>query len=102
MSSTCEWAPSAAAMKMLKAEEAGAHSPHRIEQTPRQFAEAESITEIVCVQNHYNFAHRHDDNFIDALADKSIGYVPYFPLGGFTPLQSSTLNNAARSLNASS
>jgi pyridoxine 4-dehydrogenase len=68
--------------------------------TPRQFAEAESITEIVCVQNYYNIAHRNDDNFIDALAVKSVGYVPFFPLGGFTPLQSATLNSAARSLNA--
>jgi pyridoxine 4-dehydrogenase len=68
--------------------------------TPRQFAEAESITEIVCVQNYYNIAHRNDDHFIDVLAAKAIGYVPFFPLGGFTPLQSSALNSAATSLNA--
>jgi pyridoxine 4-dehydrogenase len=68
--------------------------------TPRQFAEAESITEIVCVQNYYNLANRHDDDFIDALAAKAIAYVPFFPLGGFTPLQSSTLNHAASSLGA--
>ena len=68
--------------------------------TPHQFAEAESITDIACVQNYYNVAHRSDDHFIDALALKSVGYVPFFPLGGFTLLQSATLNSAARSLNA--
>jgi pyridoxine 4-dehydrogenase len=64
--------------------------------TPRQFAEAESITEIVCVQNYYNVAHREDDHFIDILAEKGIGYTPFFPLGGFTPLQSTVLDEAAR------
>jgi pyridoxine 4-dehydrogenase len=64
--------------------------------TPRQFAEAESITEIVCVQNYYNVAHREDDDFIDILAGKGIAYIPFFPLGGFTPLQSTVLDEAAR------
>lgn len=68
--------------------------------TPRQFAEAESITEIVCVQNYYNVAHREDDDFIDILAGKGIGYIPFFPLGGFTPLQSTVLDEAARVLKA--
>ena len=68
--------------------------------TPRQFAEAESITEIVCVQNYYNVAHREDDDFIDMLAKKGIGYIPFFPLGGFTPLQSTVLDEAARVLKA--
>jgi pyridoxine 4-dehydrogenase len=68
--------------------------------TPRQFAEAESITEIVCVQNYYNVAHREDDHFIDILAEKGIGYTPFFPLGGFTPLQSTVLDEAARALTA--
>jgi pyridoxine 4-dehydrogenase len=68
--------------------------------TPRQFAEAESITEIVCVQNYYNVAHREDDDFIDVLAGRGIGYIPFFPLGGFTPLQSTVLDEAARVLKA--
>jgi pyridoxine 4-dehydrogenase len=68
--------------------------------THQQFAEAESIASIVCVQNQYNLAHRGDDAFIDELAAKGIAYVPFFPLGGFTPLQSSALENAATSLNA--
>jgi pyridoxine 4-dehydrogenase len=68
--------------------------------TPRQFEEAESITEIVCVQNYYNVAHREDDHFIDILAEKGIGYTPFFPLGGFTPLQSTVLDEAARVLTA--
>lgn len=66
--------------------------------TPRQIAEARSITDIVCVQNHYNLAHRHDDELIDELAREGIPYVPYFPLGGFTPLQSSHLTAAATRL----
>jgi aryl-alcohol dehydrogenase-like predicted oxidoreductase len=66
--------------------------------TATQVAEAQSITEIVCVQNHYNVAHRHDDAFIDDLARQGIAYVPFFPLGGFTPLQSSTLSDVAGSL----
>ena len=66
--------------------------------TPRQLAEAQKITEIVCVQNFYNVAHREDDSFIDSLAGQGIAYVPFFPLGGFTPLQSSKLDAAAASL----
>jgi aryl-alcohol dehydrogenase-like predicted oxidoreductase len=66
--------------------------------TPAQFAEGQSITEIVCVQNQYNMAHRNDDGFIDELAAQGIAYVPFFPLGGFTPLQSSVLDAAAVSL----
>lgn len=68
--------------------------------SPKQFAEAQRITEIVCVQNFYNVAHRNDDGFIDDLATQGIAYVPFFPLGGFTPLQSSELDSAAASLNA--
>ncbi|MEH2026604.1 aldo/keto reductase family oxidoreductase [Nostoc sp.] len=68
--------------------------------TSQQFTQAESITEIVCVQNHYNLAHREDDTLIDELAAKGIGFTPFFPLGGFTPLQSSALEGAAKSLNA--
>jgi len=65
---------------------------------PKQFAEGHKITDIVCVQNFYNVAHRNDDGFIDDLAAQSVAYVPFFPLGGFTPLQSSALDDAARSL----
>jgi len=65
-----------------------------------QFAEAQTISEIVCVQNFYNVAHRRDDAFIDHLASHGIAYVPFFPLGGFTPLQSSALDAAARLLQA--
>jgi aryl-alcohol dehydrogenase-like predicted oxidoreductase len=68
--------------------------------SPEQLAEAQSITPIVCVQNFYNLAQRTDDAFVDALAAQGIAYVPYFPLGGFSPLQSSTLNDVAASLNA--
>ena len=67
---------------------------------PQQLAEAQKITKIVCVQNLYNVAHRSDDAFIDNLAKQGIGYVPFFPLGGFTPLQSSALDAAAASLDA--
>jgi pyridoxine 4-dehydrogenase len=66
--------------------------------TPGQLAEAQTITEIVCIQNLYNVAHRHDDAFIDDLAKQDIAYVPFFPLGGFTPLQSSALDAVAASL----
>jgi pyridoxine 4-dehydrogenase len=66
--------------------------------TPGQLAEAQKIAKIVCVQNLYNVAHRNDDGFIEDLAAQSIAYVPFFPLGGFTPLQSSVLNAAAASL----
>ena len=68
--------------------------------TPAQFAEARKIAETVCVQNMYNVAHRTDDGFIDTLAEQGIAYVPFFPLGGFSPLQSSALNAAAASLQA--
>lgn len=68
--------------------------------TPTQVAEARKIAEIVCVQNEYNIAHRADDAMIDALAHDGIAYVPFFPLGGFTPLQSSTLSDVAASLGA--
>src|SRR5271163_2267996 len=63
--------------------------------TAAQVAEARAITDIVCVQNNYNLAHRHDDALIDDLARRGIAYVPFFPLGGFTPLQSSTLSDVA-------
>jgi pyridoxine 4-dehydrogenase len=63
--------------------------------TMKQVAEAQVITEIVCVQNFYNVAQRKDDAFIDNLATQGIAYVPFFPLGGFTPLQSSALDAAA-------
>jgi pyridoxine 4-dehydrogenase len=63
--------------------------------TPAQVAEGQAITDIVCVQNNYNLAHRHDDALIDDLARQGIAYVPFFPLGGFTPLQSSTLSAVA-------
>ena len=68
--------------------------------TPAQFAEGQQITEIVCVQNFYNLAHRNDDGFIVDLATEGIAYVPFFPLGGFTPLQSSGLDTVAASLGA--
>ena len=68
--------------------------------TPTQFAQGRTITEIVCVQNVYNVAHRNDDGFVDDLAARGVAYVPFFPLGGFTPLQSSILDAAAASLQA--
>jgi pyridoxine 4-dehydrogenase len=68
--------------------------------TPTQIAEGRRICEIVCVQNHYNLAHRADDTLIDDLARQGIAYVPFFPLGGFTPLQSSTLLDVAGRLGA--
>ena len=63
-----------------------------------QIAEARSIAPVVCVQNYYNIAHRADDSLIDSLAAQGIAYVPYFPLGGFSPLQSSTLESVATRL----
>jgi aryl-alcohol dehydrogenase-like predicted oxidoreductase len=66
--------------------------------SPEQLAEAQTITEIVCVQNLYNLAHRNDDVFINDLAGQGIAYVPFFPLGGFSPLQSSALDAAAATL----
>ncbi|MGY1688586.1 aldo/keto reductase family oxidoreductase [Geodermatophilus sp. SYSU D01105] len=69
--------------------------------TTQQLAEAQAIAPVACVQNHYNLVHRHDDPMIDALAREGIAYVPYFPLGGFTPLQSAALETVARRLEAS-
>jgi pyridoxine 4-dehydrogenase len=66
--------------------------------TTQMLAEAQSIGRVVCVQNHYNLVHRHDDPLIDALAREGIAYVPFFPLGGFTPLQSAALETVARNL----
>jgi pyridoxine 4-dehydrogenase len=66
--------------------------------TAEQIAEAQAIAPIVCVQNFYNLAHRDDDDVIDSLAAQGIAYVPYFPLGGFTPLQSDTLTRVAARL----
>ncbi|MBU3862613.1 aldo/keto reductase family oxidoreductase [Streptomyces sp. 4503] len=68
--------------------------------TAEQVAEAQVIAPIVCVQNMYNLAHRHDDELIDELADRGIAYVPFFPLGGFTPLQSTALSAVATRLDA--
>lgn len=68
--------------------------------TPGQVRAARAITEIVCVQNQYNLAHRENDAMVDGLAADGIAYVPYFPLGGFTPLQSSTLSEVATELEA--
>jgi aryl-alcohol dehydrogenase-like predicted oxidoreductase len=68
--------------------------------TPQMLAEARSIAPVACVQNHYNLVHRHDDPLIDALAREGIAYVPFFPLGGFTPLQSAALDAVARRLEA--
>jgi len=66
--------------------------------TSGQIKEARRITEVVCVQNSYNLIHRHDDGLIDELAEGGIAFVPFFPLGGFTPLQSSTLSEVAAGL----
>ncbi len=68
--------------------------------TPKQVEEGRKLTEIVCVQNHYNLVHRKDDALIDVLAAAGIAYVPFFPLGGFNPLQSSALSDVARLLRA--
>jgi aryl-alcohol dehydrogenase-like predicted oxidoreductase len=68
--------------------------------SPKQLAKAQSITEIVCIQNFYNVAQRGDDPFIDDLAARGIAYVPYFPLGGFSPLQSAEIDAAAGALKA--
>ncbi len=69
--------------------------------TPAQIAEARSIVPIVCVQNQYNLVHRRDDALIEELAHDGVAYVPFFPLGGFTPLQSAVLSDAAAGLDAS-
>jgi len=66
--------------------------------SPKQFAEGQKVTDIVCVQNFYNVAHRNDDGFIDNLAAQGVAYVPFFPLGGFTPLQSLVLDGVAAAL----
>lgn len=68
--------------------------------TAAQLAEAQKIAPVVCIQNFYNVANHADDGFIESLAAQGIAYVPFFPLGGFTRLQSSTLEDAAKSLNA--
>jgi pyridoxine 4-dehydrogenase len=68
--------------------------------SPRQLSEAQKITEIVCVQNLYNVAQRDDDSFLEELERQGVAYVPFFPLGGFTPLQSAALDAAAASLKA--
>ena len=68
--------------------------------TPKQVADGRRICPIVCVQNQYNLVHREDDAFIDALAEAGTAYVPFFPLGGFTPLQSATLSDVATRLDA--
>ncbi|MBB3082801.1 oxidoreductase [Geodermatophilus sabuli] len=69
--------------------------------TTQQLAEAQAIAPVVCVQNHYNLVHRDDDPMVDALAREGIAYVPFFPLGGFSPLQSAALETVARRLEAS-
>lgn len=68
--------------------------------TPRQIAEGRRLCDIVCVQNHYNLVHRADDGLIDDLARDGIAYVPFFPLGGFSPIQSTRLSEVARRLEA--
>jgi len=68
--------------------------------TPTQIAQGRKICKIACVQNQYNLAHRADDSLVDELARNHIAYVPFFPLGGFSPLQSSTLSDVAKRLNA--
>jgi pyridoxine 4-dehydrogenase len=68
--------------------------------TAEQVAEAQAIAPVVCVQNMYNLAYRHDDKLIDTLAEQGIAYVPFFPLGGFSPLQSSALSTVAARLDA--
>lgn len=68
--------------------------------TAGQYAEARTLTDIVCVQNLYNLAHRTDDALVDQLARDGVAFVPFFPLGGFSPLQSSALDATAKSLNA--
>jgi pyridoxine 4-dehydrogenase len=68
--------------------------------TPKQIADGRRICEIVCVQNHYNLAHRTDDALIETLAGQGVAYVPFFPLGGFTPLQSSVLSEVAARLDS--
>ncbi|WP_222193109.1 oxidoreductase [Modestobacter italicus] len=68
--------------------------------TPQMLAEAQGIAPVVCVQNHYNLVHRADDPLVDALARQGVAYVPFFPLGGFSPIQSAALETVARRLEA--
>ncbi len=68
--------------------------------TPTQIEEAQRIAPIVCVQNHYNLIHRDDDDLIDTLAAQGIAYVPFFPLGGFSPIRSAALAKIAESIGA--
>lgn len=68
--------------------------------TPKQFMAAKTIADIVCIQNQYNLVNRDDDTFIDMLAEEGVAYVPFFPLGGFTPLQSSLLSQIAAEADA--
>lgn len=70
--------------------------------TSRQLAEARRLVQVVCIQNHYNLVHRDDDALVDEAAGSGVAYVPFFPLGGFSPLQSSTLAAVAHDLNATS
>ena len=69
--------------------------------TPRQLAEGRDIVQVACVQNQYNLAHRDDDALIDALAEDGVPFVPFFPLGGFSPLQSDALSKVAAEMSAS-
>jgi aryl-alcohol dehydrogenase-like predicted oxidoreductase len=69
--------------------------------TPQMFAEAQAIAPVVCVQNHYNVVRRDDDPLLDAITGEDLAYVPFFPLGGFTPLQSAALETVARRLETS-
>lgn len=79
----------------------GADPPSRLSNvTANQIAEGQRIAPVVCVQNHYNLAHRTDDALIDAMAGQGIAYVPFFPLGDFSPLQSQTLSDVAERLGA--
>ncbi|HMF53485.1 MAG TPA: aldo/keto reductase [Edaphobacter sp.] len=81
-------------------EGAGKDSPPGFKQCDGEAGrEAQEISPVVCVQNQYNLAKREDDALIDSLAQQGIAYVPFFPLGGFSPLQSSTLDNVAKELN---
>ncbi len=68
--------------------------------TSTQVKQAQAIAKVVCVQNHFNVIHRADDALIDELAAQGVGYVPFFPLGGFTPLQSSALSRVAKDIGA--
>lgn len=68
--------------------------------TASQVADAQKLTTIACVQNMYNLANRHDDALVDSLAEQGIAYVPFFPLGGFSPLQSTSLDDVAATLQA--